>query len=373
MDPLKNKSIAILHNHFPFIGGAERVAIESARILDAPVYTSYIDPKIEFPSDVDAVQLHQPKYTNRVFNHIITSGGAVADQVGTLNLILDLSNVSQLQEFDLVFESDYAAKHYTPSVGQTVVNYVHTMPQHYYNLYHYAVAGFNYPVLSFLLKFYVKICRVIDKEANDYVDQFIANSEVVRERVKTYYDREAEVIYPPVTGNWRHEADEGYFLTWSRLSPKKRVGMIAEAFTQLDEHLVIAGDGEERERIERITRDHENIELHGYVDDIESLVASSKAVVYAPMDESFGLVGAEALRAGKPLIGVDEGFTSYQVTTDTGITFSPTPKSLAETIEKFDADDYDYERIQELGKRYSYENFEDSLIRVLGNAVPREN
>jgi len=39
----------------------------------------------------------------------------------------------------------------------------------------------------------------LDYEAAQKVDFFIANSENTRERIKKYYDRESEVIYPGVS------------------------------------------------------------------------------------------------------------------------------------------------------------------------------
>jgi len=67
---------------------------------------------------------------------------------------------------------------------------------------------------------YAKGWRALDKEANDYVDRFVANSELVRDRIRRFYDRDATVVYPPVTGDWRNDGDEGYFVTWSRLAPR---------------------------------------------------------------------------------------------------------------------------------------------------------
>jgi len=45
---------------------------------------------------------------------------------------------------------------------------------------------------------------------------------------------------------------------------------------------VIAGDGEQREALEEFASNYDNIEVRGYVEDIESLVAQATAVVYAP-------------------------------------------------------------------------------------------
>jgi glycosyltransferase involved in cell wall biosynthesis len=142
--------------------------------------------------------------------------------------------------------------------------------------------------------------------------------------------------------------------------------LIVEAFQGLDERLIVAGDGEHREKLEQMARGHDNIEIRGFVDDIESLVATATAVVYAPTQEDFGLVGAEALMAGKPLIGVNEGFTRYQAREgQTGLVFDSTVSSLRETIREFEPTDFDPEEIREFAERYEYEKFEEQLRETI--------
>jgi len=63
----------------------------------------------------------------------------------------------------------------------------------------------DYPGVRFAVKAYAKLWRALDKEANDYVDTFVANSELIRDRIRRYYGLDSEVVYPPVTGNWRNE------------------------------------------------------------------------------------------------------------------------------------------------------------------------
>jgi len=365
----RDSSIAILHDQFPTMGGAERVAIKSAQLLNAPIYTARVAPNINIPSDVRVYETHPKKYNNGVFNHIIDSPGAFADQVASWSLKLDLSDIPALSQYDLILESNHTTKHYTPDDDQTILHYVHTLPQYYYNLYHYALTRFDYPVISTLTKLYIKTCRLYDKEANDYVDQFIANSQTTQDRIDKYYNKPSEVVYPPVEGEWRHESVGDYFVTWSRLAPRKRTMMIAEAFSKLDERLIIAGEGPEREQIAQLADENTNIEFRGYVENIEALVANAKAVVYAPIQEPFGMVGAESLSAGKPILGVDEGFLNYMITSETGYTFHPNIKSLIDTVEKFDPDQFDYTSIEEYGKQFNHKNFESSLQSIIDQYI----
>ncbi len=370
-DPLADVSIAVLHDRFPGIGGGEKFAIEAARTLDAPIYTMYVSSGTEIPGDVTVIPMRQEKYTKGLSKEVLEWKNQGMNPLETASVALDMTDAHpDLTDYDVVLESAPLSKNYVPTVDQRVIHYPHSPPRWLYDLFRDRMETFDYPGVRFLLKAYAKGWRALDKEANDYVDVFVANSELIRDRIRRYYDRDAEVIYPPVTGDWRYEGDDGYFVTWSRLAPEKRISMIAEAFTDLGERLVIAGDGEQRERIERIAAGHDNIEVRGFVEDIESLVARSTAVIYAPKQEDFGLVGAEALMAGKPLLGVDEGFTKYQIEEGvTGMTFEPMVGEIRETVHDFEAEEFETDTIQCVAERYRYETFRSKLRAAIVQVI----
>lgn len=360
-------SVAILHDRFPGIGGGEKFAIEAARVLDAPIYTMYVYPGTDVPEDIEVIPIRQDKYTSGVSRRVLGWKNEGANPLETLSVAMDMTDAHpDLVEYDVILSSAPLSKNYVPTTDQRVVHYPHSPPRWLYDLFRDRLSSFDYPGIRFVLKTYAKWWRALDKEANDYVDTFVANSELIRDRIQRYYDREAEVVYPPITGDWRNEGDEGYFVTWSRLAPEKRIDMIVEAFTQLDERLIVAGDGEQREKLEAMAQGHDNIEIRGFVEDIESLVAKATAVVYAPRNEDFGMVGAEAMMAGKPLLGVNEGFTQYQVREgETGELFTPSAESITEAVRSFDTEDYDSGEIQEVAKRYRYEKFASGLRRAV--------
>lgn len=363
--------VAILHDRFPGIGGGEAFAIEAARVLDAPIYTTYVTADTELPSDVEVIPFQQSKYTSLPWRPLLEWKNEGMNPLETLNVALDLTDAHPaLTEYDMVLESAPLSKYYVPDVGQRIVHYPHSPPRWLYDLYRDRLSSFELPFVEIGLKAYAKAWRALDKEANDYVDQFVANSDLVQDRIRRFYDRDAAVVYPPVTGDWRNEGDDGYFVTWSRLAPEKRIALIATAFAGLDERLVIAGDGEQRDRLETVAENHDNIEVRGYVEDVESLVARASAVVYAPKQEDFGLVGAEAMMAGKPLLGVDEGFTRYQVREGrTGLCFAPTVASLRETVRRFDPDDFDADEIRAAARRYEYDRFAAGLREIVAETA----
>ncbi|MFB6176351.1 MAG: glycosyltransferase [Halobaculum sp.] len=364
--------VALLHDRFPGLGGGERFAIEAARVLDAPIYTMYVADGTDIPDDVDVRPIRQSKYTDGVSGWLLEWRNSGMNPLETGSVAIDITQgTPELTDYDVILESAPLSKYYVPETDQRIVHYPHSPPRWLYDLFRDRMERVDYPGVGFAVRAYAKLWRALDKEALHYVDTFVANSELIRDRIDRYYDRPAEVVYPPVTGDWRNEGDDGYFVTWSRLDREKRVDMIVRAFRGLDERLVVAGDGEQRTKLERLADGHDNIEIRGFVDDIESLVARARAVVYAPTQEDFGLVGAEALTAGKPLLGVDEGFTRYQVDAGvTGETFDPTVESLRAVVQQFDPAEYDPAEIQRRASQYSYEAFETGLRAAVRETDP---
>ncbi|MDH5265946.1 MAG: glycosyltransferase, partial [Betaproteobacteria bacterium] len=107
-----------------------------------------------------------------------------------------------------------------------------------------------------------------DRRTSNRVDDFVAISQHIRERIARCYGRDAAVVYPPVTlppfdGS---PGKRERYVTVSRLVPYKRVDLIAQAFARLPEReLVIVGEGPERARIEAVSGP--NVRLAGQVDD----------------------------------------------------------------------------------------------------------
>ena len=85
-------------------------------------------------------------------------------------------------------------------------------------------------------------------------DYFATNSYWVAGRVRQAYQREAQVIYPPVD-TYRYNANlprEGYYVYVGRLVAQKRLELVIKAFNQLGFPLLIIGQGPEENRLRRI-------------------------------------------------------------------------------------------------------------------------
>lgn len=83
-------------------------------------------------------------------------------------------------------------------------------------------------------------------------DKFVASRvpyiwvilEEVKKMVKKYYQRDAEVIYPPVkTEDIKPTLGKGFFLLPGAIMPEKRIDLVVEVFKKTDQKLVICGEG----------------------------------------------------------------------------------------------------------------------------------
>jgi alpha-1,6-mannosyltransferase len=108
--------------------------------------------------------------------------------------------------------------------------------------------------------------------------------------------------------------DAHLLLGIGRHHPEKRWPLVIDAVKRarrtLPIGLVLIGDGFQRRRIEALVAGAPNIRLQRPVYDrarLATIMASSDALIHASEAEPFGLVAAEAMASGLPLIVPDEG------------------------------------------------------------------
>jgi glycosyltransferase involved in cell wall biosynthesis len=147
-----------------------------------------------------------------------------------------------------------------------------------------------------------------DVSSNDGVYRFVANSEHVARRIRSYWGREAAVLYPPV--DWQSFAasnqDEGFYLLVTALVPYKRVDLAIKAANQMKFPLKIIGTGQDEERLRQLAGP--SVELLGWQSDseIRQHYARCRALLF-PGEEDFGIVPLEAMACGKPVIAYARG------------------------------------------------------------------
>lgn len=226
-----------------------------------------------------------------------------------------------------------------------------------YDMY-FANTFFKY--LTYPLVWYL---RRWDMAAASRPDVMIAISQTVKDRIKKYYKRDSEVVYPPLflsSHLAKPAKSKGYYLVvsrFSRFTPHKRVDLAIKAANRLRLPLKVVGEGDAA-YFKSIAG--KTVEVVGKVDDktLAKYYAESKALIF-PGVEDFGLVMIEAQSYGKPVIAFREGgATEIILEGKTGEFFEkPSVLSLANALKKFNNKRYNSKDCIKNSERFSKKNF----------------
>lgn len=202
------------------------------------------------------------------------------------------------------------------------------------------------------------------------VTQFVANSEFVRDRIRRYYGRDAEVVHPFVDDAFLaaplvHDRGD-YHVVVSALVPYKRVELAIAAATASGRRLVVIGGGPMLEEL-RI-RSGPNVELPGAVsrDEIIDRVSRARSLILAGV-EDFGITPLEAMALGTPVVALGEGGVLDSVMPAvTGIFFdAPEVDPLRRALDEVEARPWDREAIRAHAARFSRARFDRELTGAL--------
>jgi glycosyltransferase involved in cell wall biosynthesis len=225
----------------------------------------------------------------------------------------------------------------------------------------------------------INYLRKWDLKTASRPDFLIANSEFIAGKIKRIYNRNSDVIYPPVDVDKFELISEknNYYLTASRMVPYKRVDLIVEAFLKMnDKKLLVVGDGPELNKIK--SKASANIEILGYMDNkkLKSLMQGAKAFVFAA-EEDFGITVVEAMACGTPVIAFNKGGTAETVIDGvTGILFdSQTPESIKNAIKEFEKriDNFDLQAIRKHSEKFSRPIFEKNISEFVMDKLSNFN
>jgi glycosyltransferase involved in cell wall biosynthesis len=219
------------------------------------------------------------------------------------------------------------------------LNYCHSPPRWFYDLYHDRKDS----LVGQLARPLVRYLRMRDATVDPRVDGYFANSPVVARRIRKFYDRDSEVLYPPVDlDEYETHGDEGFYLHLGRLDEEKGVPAVVEAFAGSDHRLVLAGGrGDVDDAVMDRIRRAEEIEYRGFVDESKKydLLATCRALVFNGRDEDFGIVPIEANASGKAVLTRDEGFPALFVDDgENGFRHDGSAKGILNAIERFERD-----------------------------------
>jgi len=368
--PKSDNPIAVAHWGEHADGGGDRLAWELARVFDeSPFYVGWKDAAIE-PDDVDSRQLIEGPLLTRALER-----GGLAQQFAHL---LGWQIAEPLREYDVLVTSGNEPLFYVPPDDQTWIAYIHHTNRRQSDQIT-EVQSSRFVSVKLLLYYAM---RVAYDHNTHKPDLFVVNSEIVARRVRRYWgvpEEKIKVVYPPIeTDSYSPDETETeeYYLTLSRLDWHKDIDGIVRAFEGLDQRLIVAGDGPERESLETIAG--ENVEFVGFVSEERKreLLAGAKAFVFNARDEDFGIAPVEALASGTPLLGVDEGMTQYQVISGkNGYRHSRDDggPSLRDSIRRFEQEGVEWsgEEIASFADRFSVSAFHDGMRGAVDEALNR--
>jgi glycosyltransferase involved in cell wall biosynthesis len=176
----------------------------------------------------------------------------------------------------------------------------------------------------------------LDRVSLGEAKKIFTTSSIVAGRLHDSVGLDAEVLAPPPAPLAFHCEEYGDFiLSVNRLDRAKRIDLLIEAAARVpDVRVVVAGDGPDRERLERLANG--NVEFVGRVsdDDLAALYARCRAVYYAPVNEDYGLVPYEAFLSDKPVITTTDAGGPLDIVHDgkTGRVVAPTVDDLARAL-----------------------------------------
>lgn len=363
MTSLKKHKIAILYDWIDKWGGVERVLLTLHEIFpDAHFFTSYYDP-------ISAPWAKKLTIKTSFIQHLPD--------------FIKKNRLLSLFFYPYAFESfDFSSYDLVISVTSSFAKAIITKPSTLHICYLLTPTRFLwlYPEIytdnwlkKILFAPFFSYLRKLDFIAAQRPDHYIAISKTVQGRIKKYYKRESQAIYPPFDIEYWSQIKnkklvpsgaEGlkitngkkFFLVVSRLEKYKKVDLAIKTFNSLKETLIVVGKGTQMKMLKDIARD--NIHFLQDLSDAElaALYQNAQALI-VPQEEDFGYTALEAQFFGCPVIAYRKGgATETVIESKTGIFFDEqTEIALTKALANFHTVSY---TLKNNMKSFSFNNVE---------------
>jgi glycosyltransferase involved in cell wall biosynthesis len=262
-----------------------------------------------------------------------------------------------LSKFDLVISAESGpAKGVLTSPATCHICFCHSPMRYLWDMYHQyknetGLGALGRAVFA-VSSHYV---RQWDVASAQRVDHFVAISNHVADRIRKFYRREADIIYPPLkVGGYISDRTEDYYLVVSRLVGYKRIDLAIQACNRLGRKLHIIGDGEQYRNLKSLAGP--GVKFLGFVSDeeVREQYAHCRALLF-PGEEDLGATPVEAQSFGRPVVAYGAGGVLDTVNgfypgerfepAHSGVFFDEqSPESLAQAILAFEAVEKDFDR-----------------------------
>ena len=373
--------IAIAHDYLTQRGGAERVVLSLAKAFPgAEIHTLFYEPEQTYP------EFREMQISTSGLNRI---GVFRRDPRIALPLLATASSRMSI-DADVVIASSSGWAHAFPTTGRKLV-YCHSPARWLYLPDDYLGEDGPLDPKRIALKALTPFLTRWDQRAARTADQYLANSSVVRERIRRVYGVDAPTLFPPFSpavaegeqepiaelAGWAGAdgTEGGHYLVVSRLQPYKHVDAVIEAFAQMPERrLLVIGRGPEKQRL--VDMAPLNVRLVEGLSDAQMRWAYANATaLIAASHEDFGLTPLEAGAHGVQTIALKAG--GYLDTVEQGVTgsFFDTPESeaIADAVLSVKAGAYGSAVvIRGRAEKFSEARFVDAIRRAVTEVIRAE-
>lgn len=362
--------VAYVHDWLVTRRGGEKV-LRSLLTLhpDAPIFTLFYDSK----TLGDWVQPH-PVHAPRLLRPIRRGRRALLPILPTIMDRMDFS------AYDLIISSSSCvAKGARPRPGARHVCYIHSPMRYIWDqaaAYRQEFAAI--PGGGWLFDRMVARLRRWDQSTVDRVSLFAANSTFVAERVRTFYQREAVVVHPPVdVDRFAPQAGDppmkaprlrDYALVAGAFVPYKRFDLAIQGALRARIPLVVAGSGPGEKFLRSLASPGDAIRfVTSPSDHAWRQLMQGAAMFLQPGIEDFGIAPVEALAAGTPIVvRAAGGARDYWVEGVNGIGFEQaSPDAVATAMTRCQAMNWDPAIIRQSAQQFREHEFLARMRRVL--------
>lgn len=279
-----------------------------------------------------------------------------------------------LSQYDIVISSSTAeSKGIITKPGTTHICYCHTPTRYFWSHYNEYLSMMEFGWLNVFAKWLmpklVHNLRQWDFLASKRVDYFVANSKNTASRIKKYYKRESEVIYPGIdTENFYLSEKKDFYLYVGRVIPYKKFDLVVETFNKNGKPLIIVTNTLNKLQKELKAKSLPNIVWKENISrtQLAKLYSEARAFLFPP-EEDFGLVPVEAMVSGTPVIAYNKWWATETVVEGvTGIFFeSQSVRSLSHAIERFEEMSFVSSVIREHALQFDKVNFQNNFYNFI--------
>jgi glycosyltransferase involved in cell wall biosynthesis len=297
--PLPGRSVAVVHEWFGATGGSETVFLHIASLIpQADRYVLWRD------RDADRTDLRESWLSRTPLRR---------SKALALPMMPLAWRTLTRQPFDVVISSSHAFAHTVKlrsSPDARYLSYVHSPARYVWS------PDFDGRGGGRMLAGPRRLLQRADLRLSRHVHAYAANSVEVRNRIRRFWNRDAEVIAPPVDTEYFAGAPadlrsqpRDYLLGIGRWIGYKNFDLMIAIADQAGVPLVLAGSGPDESALRKAAatvRVPVRFEVRPSRERLRELYWGAKALLY-PAHEDFGIVPVEAQACGTPVIGLNRG------------------------------------------------------------------